>query len=60
MERLGGRIVEWYGGQEHGTAGYEKKEVDRLIADAGRGRFDAVIVTDADRWSRDNTKSTQD
>jgi DNA invertase Pin-like site-specific DNA recombinase len=57
VERLGGRLAAWYGGQEHGTAGWERKEVDRLIADASRGKFDAVIVANADRWSRDNAKS---
>ncbi len=59
VQLLGGTVVAWYGGQEHATPGYEKKEVDRLIADAAKGQFDAVIVTNADRWSRDNTKSTQ-
>ncbi len=59
VELLGGQIIEWYGGQEHATAGYEKKEIDRLLADAGRGRFDAVIVDKGDRWSRDNAKSHQ-
>src|SRR5262245_7303895 len=56
---LGGTIVGWYGGQEHATPGYEKREVDRLIADAGKDKFDAVIVNRTDRWSRDNAKSTQ-
>jgi DNA invertase Pin-like site-specific DNA recombinase len=59
VARLGGRIVECYGGQEHATPGWEKGEVDRLIADAARGKFDAVIVTYADRWSRDNAKSKE-
>jgi DNA invertase Pin-like site-specific DNA recombinase len=59
VKRLGGLVVRWYGGQEHATPGWEKKEVDRLIADAGRGLFDAVIVKDADRWSRDNLKSKE-
>jgi DNA invertase Pin-like site-specific DNA recombinase len=54
---MGGTIVAWYGGQEHGTAGWEHREVDRLIADAAKGRFDAVVVAYADRWSRDNAKS---
>jgi DNA invertase Pin-like site-specific DNA recombinase len=58
VEQLGGSIVAWYGGQEHATPGYEKKEIDRLLNDAPKNKFDAVIVTDADRWSRDNTKST--
>lgn len=33
---LGGKITAWYGGQEHATAGYEKKEIDRLLKDAQR------------------------
>jgi DNA invertase Pin-like site-specific DNA recombinase len=57
VERLGGRIVERYGGQEHGTAGWERAELDRLLADAARSKFDAVIVAYADRWSPDNAKS---
>jgi DNA invertase Pin-like site-specific DNA recombinase len=57
VEQLGGEIVAWYGGQEHATPGYEKKEIDRLLNDALKKKFDAVIVTDADRWSRDNSKS---
>jgi site-specific DNA recombinase len=56
---LGGRIVARYGGQEHGTPGFEHAEVDRLIADAAKGRFDAVIVNKSDRWSRDNSKSEE-
>jgi DNA invertase Pin-like site-specific DNA recombinase len=49
---LGGTIVERYGGQEHATEGWEKKEMLRLAADAGKGKFDAVIVAHADRWDR--------
>lgn len=59
IERLGGVIVQWYGGQEHATPGWEKGEVDRLIADAIKGKFDAVMVAYADRWSRDNAKSKE-
>ena len=57
--RLKGKIVEWYGGQEHGTPGFEKKEFDRLLADARKGKWDAVILNHADRWSRDNEKSKE-
>ncbi|MFZ0033388.1 MAG: recombinase family protein [Sedimentisphaerales bacterium] len=57
VEQLGGEIIAWYGGQEHATPGYEKKEIDRLLNDTLKKKFDAVIVTDADRWSRDNSKS---
>ena len=58
-EELQGKIVGWYGGQEHGTPGYEKKEVDRLLSDATKRKFDAVITDRNDRWSRDNEKSSQ-
>jgi DNA invertase Pin-like site-specific DNA recombinase len=56
---LGGRIVAQYGGQEHATPGWEHAEVDRLLADAAKGRLDAVIVNKSDRWSRDNAKSEE-
>ena len=61
VKQLGGKILVWYGGAEHATPGYEKKEIDRLLNDAQKKtrKFNAVIVTDADRWSRDNTKSRQ-
>jgi len=57
VQTLGGTIQGWYGGVEHGTPGYEKKEIDRLLSDASKKRFDAVICSDPDRWSRDNAKS---
>jgi site-specific DNA recombinase len=57
VERLGGKVVVWYGGQEHATPGWERAELSRLLADAGKGRFDAVMVAYADRWSRDNAQS---
>src|SRR5690349_8851512 len=61
VKSLGGKIVTWYGGQEHGVPGYEKKEVDRLLKDAKSkaSPFNAVIVSHADRWSRDNEKSAE-
>jgi DNA invertase Pin-like site-specific DNA recombinase len=59
VKQLGGTVVEWYGGQEHATPGWEKKELARLLADAAKQhrRFNAVIVTHPDRWSRDNSDS---
>ncbi|MFH5803327.1 recombinase family protein [Alienimonas sp. DA493] len=51
---LGGTVVEWYDGQEHATPGWERAELDRLMADAEAGRLDAVIVSDLSRWSRDS------
>lgn len=59
VKRHGGTIAQRYGGQEHATPGHEKKEIDRLLADAAKNKFDAVIVAHADRWSRDNIKSTE-
>ena len=58
VEQLG-EIVSWYGGQEHATEGYERTEIDRLLVNAKKGKFDAFICSHADRWSRDNTKSQQ-
>lgn len=58
--RLGAVITEWFGGtHEHGTAGWERKEFDRLLQAAHAGRFTAVIVADLSRWSRDNKRSKE-
>jgi site-specific DNA recombinase len=59
VKQLGGLVVGWYGGQEHATPGWEKKEVARLLSDSTnpQRKFDAVIVTHPDRWSRDNSES---
>ena len=60
VETLGGTIPErcWrYSGQEHATPAQERKKLDQLLEDSGKGIFDAVIVCDASRWSRDNLKS---
>ncbi len=59
VRNLGGVITAWYGGQEHATVGWEKKEIDRLLKDAAKSSrpFDATIVADPSRWSRDNVAS---
>jgi DNA invertase Pin-like site-specific DNA recombinase len=59
---LGGTVVAWYGGQEHATAGWERAERDRMLADAEKDprHFDAVMVAHEDRWSRDDTQSGPD
>jgi DNA invertase Pin-like site-specific DNA recombinase len=56
---LGGTLARTYAGQEHGTEGWERKQLDQLMADATRPAhpFDAVIVADPTRWSRDNIDS---
>lgn len=60
VEQLNGKIVDWYGGQEHATQGWERAELKRLLGDASSGKFDAVIVCHPDRWSRDNAQSKAD
>jgi DNA invertase Pin-like site-specific DNA recombinase len=57
VERLGGVIVGLYAGQEHATPGFPTPEFDRLLEDAAKGLFDAVIVSYPDRLSRDPVKS---
>lgn len=59
VDRLGGEIYHVYGGQEHATPGWERKELNSLLKDAQRDPtpFDAVMVYDASRWSRDNAES---
>lgn len=56
---LGGTIVTRYEGQQHATPGYEQRLLDQLLQDAQKKHkpFDAVIVTEPSRWSRDNSKS---
>jgi len=58
VQAMGGKVVGWYGGQEHGTPGYEKQEITRLLSDASRQRFNAFICSHPDRWSRDNDQSS--
>ena len=48
-----------YAGQEHATPDQERKIFDKLLEDSSKGKFDAVIVCDASRWSRDNLKSKE-
>lgn len=62
VKSLGGIIPDncWqYSGQEHATPEFERKKLDKLLADAEKGLFDCVIVADASRWSRDNQKSKE-
>jgi DNA invertase Pin-like site-specific DNA recombinase len=46
-----------YSGQEHATPNQERAKLETLLADSSKNLFDAVIVCDASRWSRDNLKS---
>ena len=56
---LGGTIAKTYAGQEHATEGWERHQLDQLLSDAAKKHkpFNAVMVVDASRWSRDNAKS---
>lgn len=60
IESLGGEVFKWYEGQEHSTPDYERKILEELMVDAQAGKFNAVIVADLSRWSRDNGRSKQD
>ena len=62
VELLQGTIPKacWqYSGQEHATVDQERAKLDQLLKDSGKGLFDAIIVCDASRWSRDNAKSKE-
>ena len=48
-----------YSGQEHATVNYERKKFTKLLADCTTDKFDAIIVADPSRWSRDNLKSKE-
>jgi site-specific DNA recombinase len=48
-----------YSGQEHATPNQERVKLDKLLADSKKNLFDAVIVCDASRWSRDNGKNDE-
>jgi len=57
IESLGGVIFKWYEGQEHATPDYERRILETLMQDAQARKFDALMVADISRWSRDNGKS---
>jgi DNA invertase Pin-like site-specific DNA recombinase len=57
IKTLNGKIFKWYCGQESASPDHERKILEKLMADAEAGRFDAVMAVDASRWSRDNQKS---
>ncbi|MFO1095952.1 MAG: recombinase family protein [Planctomycetaceae bacterium] len=56
---MGGTVTRRYAGQEHATAVYEREQLEALLADAALRHppFDAVMVADPTRWSRDNAVS---
>jgi site-specific DNA recombinase len=60
VKALDGAIPEYcwqYKGQEQATPNQERLKLDKLLTDASKDLFDAVIVCDASRWSRDNARS---
>jgi DNA invertase Pin-like site-specific DNA recombinase len=62
VDMTGGVIPDncWqYVGQEHATPTHERKKLDQLLRDSSKDKFDAVMVVDASRWSRDNKKSKE-
>jgi DNA invertase Pin-like site-specific DNA recombinase len=60
IKSLGGTVAQWYKGQEHATPDQERKILEQLIEDAKAKKFDAVMVADLSRWSRDNHRSKED
>lgn len=58
VQRLEGTVTQTYSGAEHATPGYERKLLEEMLQDAqAKPRtFDAVMVADVSRWSRDNVR----
>ncbi len=62
VQLMGGMIPKscWeYCGQEHATPEFERAKFDQLLVDCSKNKFDAVIVYDVTRWSRDIFKHAQ-
>ncbi|SHO53161.1 recombinase family protein [Desulfopila aestuarii] len=62
ISTIGGYVPDncWkYTGQEHATPDFEKQMFTQLLSDASENLFDAVIVYDPSRWSRDNRHSKE-
>ena len=62
VSSLGGIIPDdcWeYSGQEHATSNYERQKFTKLLHDCELNKFDAIIVYDPSRWSRDNRRSKE-
>lgn len=59
VETLGGTVTKEYMGDQHATPGFEHEMVERMLADAQRKPrpFDAVMLDEPSRWSRDNVAS---
>lgn len=59
IDHLNGTIYQWYSGQEHATVNEERIILNQLLMDAAQNKFNAVIVADISRWSRDNHKNKE-
>ncbi|MGI9570075.1 MAG: recombinase family protein [Desulfobulbia bacterium] len=62
VETLRGVIPDdcWeYSGQEHATSTFERQKFTKLMRDCSKDKFDAIIVYDPSRWSRDNRRSKE-
>jgi site-specific DNA recombinase len=57
IKSLNGDIHKWYAGPENATPDHERRILAELMNDAVQGKFEAVMVADPSRWSRDNQKS---
>ena len=53
------KLFDKYCGQEHATPDFERKKFDKLLEDCAKDLFDAVIVADVSRFSRDNLRSEE-
>ena len=38
VKKLAGTVTKWYAGQEHATAGWEREQRDRMLAEAEKDR----------------------
>lgn len=59
VRKLRGTIVKWYSGQEHATEGHEREQFNAMLRDAEQQRFDAMIVDEASRLTRDPATNVQ-
>jgi DNA invertase Pin-like site-specific DNA recombinase len=60
IENMNGKVFQWYAGQEHATPDQERDILKQLMKDAQAMKFNAIIVADVSRWSRDNGDSKKD
>jgi DNA invertase Pin-like site-specific DNA recombinase len=60
---LGGEVKKWCSGHEHATPDYERKLLDELmreVKEKPKENFDAIMVYNTSRWSRDTLKNAED